>query len=99
MKLTGLNLDFKTDVLPFVLATAGEFVALYFWLQFLGAGRPVLANVLLWAGFAVERAAVYLWIRYIYRQRGEGSTYARPLPLVVGGLFAITLSEVLIWML
>lgn len=63
------NLDLKTDILPFVLATAGEFAALYFWLLFLDQGRWVLANVLLWAGFAVERTAVYLWIRIIYRQK------------------------------
>ena len=97
MKRAALNLDFKTDILPFVAATTGEFIALYFWLQFLDAGWLVAANVVLWIGFAVERAAVYLWIRYIYRQRGGGSTSS--LPLVVGGLLAITLSEVLIWML
>jgi len=90
------RLDFKTDVLPFIVATAGEFAALYLWLQFLDAGQFVLANVLLWAGFAVERLAVYLWIRYIYRSR-EGRTDKQPLLVTVAGLFLITLSEVLIW--
>lgn len=90
------RLDFKTDVLPFVVATAGEFAALYFWLQFLDAGQFVIANLLLWAGFAVERISVYVWIRYVYRTRGGGSVQ-RSLPVVVAGLFVITLSEILIW--
>ena len=92
------NLDFRTDVLPFIIATGGEFAALFFWLRFLDDGRFVLANVFLWAGFIVERLAVYLWIRYVYREE-EGRRMAQPFPLVAGGLFLITLSEVLIWIL
>ena len=90
------NLDFKTDVLPFIIATGGEFVALFFWLRFLDQGQFVLANVFLWAGFIVERLAVYLWIQYIYREK-EGAAAPQSLPLIIGGLFLITLSEVLIW--
>lgn len=92
------RLDFKTDVLPFFIATAGEFAALYFWLQFLDAGQFVRANVLLWAGFAVERISVYLWIRYVYRSRGDGPV-EQSLGVTVAGLFLITLTEVLIWIL
>ena len=92
------RLDFKTDVLPFIIATAGEFAALYFWLHFLDAGQFVRANVLLWAGFAVERISVYLWIRYVYRSRG-GGPIEQSLGATVAGLFVITLSEVLIWIL
>jgi hypothetical protein len=44
----------------------------------------------------VERLAVYLWIRYIYRSR-EGRAVAQPLLVTVAGLVVITLSEVLIW--
>jgi hypothetical protein len=90
------RLDFNTDVLPFIVATAGEFAALYFWLHFLDAGQFVLANGLLWGGFAVERIAVYLWIRYIYRVR-EGRVAEQSLVVTIAGLFVITLSEVLIW--
>ncbi|MEF8817078.1 MAG: hypothetical protein V5A20_10100 [Salinibacter sp.] len=90
------RLDFKTDVFPFIIATAGEFAALYFWLHFLDAGQFVRANVLLWAGFAVERISVYLWIRYVYRSRGGGPVQ-RSLLVTVAGLLVITLSEVLIW--
>lgn len=92
------RLDFKTDVLPFIIATAGEFAALFFWLRFLDSGQFVLANVLLWAGFAVERLSVYLWIRYVYRSR-KGRTVQQPLLLTVVALVMITLSEVLIWIL
>ncbi len=90
-------LDFRTDILPFIIATAGEFTALYFWLYYLDQGQFLLANAILWGGFAVERTAVYLWIRYIYREEGrtvEGSFFS-----VFGALFLITLSEVLIWIL
>jgi hypothetical protein len=92
------RLDFRTDVLPFVVATAGEFVALYLWLEYADQGRLVLANVILWLGFAVERTAVYLWILYIYRKAGA-IREERSLPLTIVGLFAITLSEILIWFL
>ena len=92
------RLDFKTDVLPFIIATAGEFAALFFWLRFLDSGQFVLANVLLWAGFAVERLSVYLWIRYVYRNR-EGRPVQQPLLFTVVALVIITLSEVLIWIL
>ncbi len=91
------ELDFRTDILPFIIATAGEFTALYFWLYYLDQGQFLLANAILWGGFAVERTAVYLWIRYIYREEGrtvEGSFFS-----VFGALFLITLSEVLIWIL
>jgi len=92
------RLDFKTDVLPFIIATTGEFAALFFWLRFLDGGHFVWANVLLWAGFGVERMSVYLWIRYVYRSRGGGPVQ-RSLLATVAGLFVITLSEVLIWIL
>jgi hypothetical protein len=92
------NLEFRTDVLPFVVATAGEFVALYYWLVFLDAGHFVLGNVILWTGFAVERTSVFLWIRRIRRQK-EGSVDGQPLLWTIGGLFLITLSEILIWIL
>lgn len=92
------QLDVRTDVLPFVVATAGEFAALFLWLKYLDQGQFLLANVVLWTGFAVERTAVYLWIRFTYREK-EGRPEAPPLPVVVGGLIAITLSEILIWIL
>lgn len=91
------NLSFKTDVLPFIAATAGEFTALYYWLQFLDQDRFLLANALLWAGFLVERISVYVWIRSVYRPKEGAASGADPLWKTATGLILITLSEVLIW--
>jgi len=96
MKLS--SLDFRTDVLPFVIATAGEFAALYFWLYYLDQGHFLLANAILWGGFAVERTAVYVWIQYIYREE-ESRAISSSFLSVFAGLFVITLTEVLIWIL
>ena len=93
-KLRALN--FSTDILPFTIATLGEFGALYFWLYFLDQDRFILANIILWTGFGVERVAVYLWIRFIYRTK-EGITVPPSFLAVFFGLLFITLSEVLIW--
>lgn len=92
------SLDFRTDVLPFIIATAGEFTALYFWLYYLDQGQFLLANAILWGGFAIERTAVYLWIQYIYREQ-EGRARADSFLSVFGALFLITLTEIVIWIL
>jgi hypothetical protein len=92
-------LDVKTDVLPFVVATAGEFTALFFWLQYLDQGRFWLANGILWAGFLVERISVIVWIRFVYRARGQTPAKVPGLLPTVFGLLAITLSEIAIWIL
>jgi hypothetical protein len=99
------NLDPRTDVLPFVLATVGEFAALFFWLHYLDQGRFILANAILWAGFALERGAVLVWIRYVYRDRaggvgaGGGGPSSGSLLRTLAGVFVITLTEILIWIL
>lgn len=93
------TLDMKTDVLPFVVATAGEFAALFFWLHYLDQGRFWLANGILWAGFLVERVSVILWIRFVYRERGQKPARVPGLLLTVVALLAITLSEISIWIL
>jgi hypothetical protein len=46
---------------PFVVATGGEFVGLYFWLMYFDAGSFVLATIVLWAGFLTERYVVLNW--------------------------------------
>lgn len=46
---------------PFVVATGGEFVGLYFWLAYFDAGHYVLATLVLWAGFLTERYVVLNW--------------------------------------
>ena len=46
---------------PFVVATGGEFLGLYFWLAYFDAGQYVLATIVLWAGFLTERYVVLNW--------------------------------------
>jgi hypothetical protein len=91
------NLNARTDVLPFVAATAGEFAALYFWLQLLTAGRPWAAAAVLWVGFSVERIAVALWIRFVYSPQDVEAPAAPPIWRSVLTLVLITVSEVAIW--
>ena len=93
------GLDFKKDVLPFITATAGEFLALYYWLQFWDDGNRVLASIVLWAGFLVERISVYLWLQLVYRPKEGVASQATPLWQTALGLIAITLTEILIWVL
>lgn len=90
-------LNFKKDVLPFITATVGEFVALYFWLTFQDQGQWLLANVLLWAGFLVERVSVYLWLSYVYRPQDGITSGEKPVWQVALGLILITLTEIVIW--
>lgn len=90
-------LNFQKDILPFITATVGEFLALYFWLKFQDQGQWVLAIVLLWAGFLVERISVFLWLRNVYHPiegvaAGETSLWKTSI-----GLILITLSEIVIW--
>jgi hypothetical protein len=46
---------------PFVVATGGEFVGLFFWLAYFDAGQYVLGTIVLWAGFLTERYVVLNW--------------------------------------
>lgn len=91
------KLDFKKDILPFVVATGGEWVALFYWLDFQMKGDLLVANVLLWAGFLVERTAVILWLRYVHRAgtgvASEGTSFVKTAGAIVG----ITIPELLIW--
>lgn len=93
------RLNPRTDILPFVAATAGEFVALFYWLRLLEAGQPWLAAAVLWAGFSVERIAVALWIRFVYTPKDAAATPAPPLWRSVLTLVLITVSEVAIWVI
>ena len=91
------NLDFKTDILPFLIATIGEFIALVFWLYFSDKDMLVVANLLLWTGFLIERIAVVLWLRFVYRKK-----QGLPLPKfkwwqIPVGLVAVTWTEILVW--
>jgi hypothetical protein len=93
------KLNFKTDVIPFLIATIGEFVALHYWLLYMDIGYFILANVLLWAGFIVERGSVAMWIRKVYRPKEGITSEDVPFGKQLIGWFGITFSEILIWII
>ena len=75
----------------------GEWIALYYWLHFLDRDKLILANVILWIGFGIERTAVVLWLRTVHRP-AEGLASPKTSPaVIVLSLIAITLPEVVIW--
>ncbi|MDQ6633513.1 MAG: hypothetical protein M3Z10_02015 [Gemmatimonadota bacterium] len=89
------SLDFRRDIVPFLVATLGEFFALVLWLRYQDAGDIATARVALWIGFAVERIAVAMWVRQSF---GPALGVASG-PIWKTGifLFIITLVEVTIW--
>lgn len=91
------NLNLKTDVLPFVAATAGEFAALYYWLRLVEGGQLWQAAAVLWVGFSVERIAVALWILFVYAPKDASAPPRPPVWKSALTLIGITVSEVLIW--
>src|SRR5690606_31392516 len=99
------NLDIRTDVVPFILATVGEFSALFLWLRFIDNNELVVANFVLWAGFMVERVSVALWLQYIYRRGTQGGGISgsdftpHNIGLAIFKLFFFTLSEIIIWVM
>ena len=59
---------FVQERLPFVIATGGEFIGLFFWLQYWDAGSYILGAIVLWAGFITERIVVLGWVNHFQRQ-------------------------------
>lgn len=93
------KLNFKSDILPFLIATIGEFIALHFWLYYMDLDQFLLANILLWIGFGIERGSVALWIKKVYRPK-EGITGSSvPLWKQLLGWGFITLTEIIIWII
>lgn len=77
----------------FLVATAGEFLALFFWLRFSKDDQFVPAVLCLLLGFAVERAAVVGWLKLPPQVRlANGKTM--PLWEILVG---VTLAEMALW--
>ena len=89
--------SFRFDVMPFVIATAGEFVALHYWLVFLDLDYFILANIILWAGFLTERIAVITWIQRVYRPKVGVASETTPVAKKALRLVIVTLTEIVIW--
>ncbi len=91
--------SFKVNVLPFIVATFGEFVALYFWLWFFLEKNYILAIVLLLIGFLAERLAVLYWVSQVFgAEIGITGSTKTPLQKAIG-LLMITGSEIIVWSL
>jgi hypothetical protein len=89
--------SFRLDVMPFVIATVGEFLALHYWLVLLDLDHFILANLVLWAGFLTERIAVITWIQRIYRPTVGIASQSTSVARKAVRLFVVTLTEILIW--
>jgi hypothetical protein len=91
--------EFQTTKLPFIVATGGEFVALYFWLYFWDRQAFVLATVLLWGGFLTERLAVLYWVKENFGGDRGIAADSKPWYEKLIGLGLICLSEISIWVI
>lgn len=93
------KLNFVTDVIPFLVATVGEFIALHFWLTYMDLEKFLLANLLLWIGFGIERGSVAYWVKKVYRPKEgiTGSTVPIWKQILAWGF--ITLTEITIWII
>ncbi|MGD8328550.1 MAG: hypothetical protein PVJ49_03885 [Acidobacteriota bacterium] len=99
---------FVKERLPFIVATGGEFIGLYFWLYYWDLGSYALATIVLWAGFLTERVSVLGWVVYFhtkmeakYPDRSADKSASdfknKPKAQQLIHLFLICLSEISIW--
>jgi|SRR5579884_4435552 len=79
----------------FYIATFGEGAGLVLWLRYIDSNRFWPALVWLLAGFAVERAAVAIWIRRTIEP--EAHLKPKPLAVTILGLAFATAVEITIW--
>jgi hypothetical protein len=89
--------DFKYKKLPFIIATVGEFIALFFWLFFMDRGQWILSNLLLCIGFVIERLTVLWWAEKNFGDRIKLPIPKKPVWIFFSWLIAITVSEIVIW--
>jgi hypothetical protein len=99
---------FVQERLPFVIATGGEFLALYFWLSLWDAGSHILAVLVLWTGFLVERITVLGWVGRFHAEMeakypglppeaSANDFRKKSKPAQFVHLLLITFSEIAIW--
>ena len=93
------SLNFKKDLLPFLIATIGEFIALHYWLTYLELGQFLLANVLLWIGFGIERGSVAFWLKKVYQPQVGITSESVPVWQQLAGWTFITFTEIVIWVI
>lgn len=99
---------FVRERLPFIVATGGEFIGLYFWLYYWDLGSYALATIVLWAGFLTERISVLGWVMYFHTKmeakypdqppdKSASDFKNKPKAQQLVHLFLICLSEISIW--
>jgi len=99
---------FVQERLPFIIATGGEFIGLYFWLYYWDAGSYLLATIILWAGFLVERISVLGWVKHFHSEmeaqypdqppdKSAEDFKNKPKAQQLVHLLLICLSEISIW--
>ena len=93
------KLDLKKELLPFIIATIGEFIALHFWLTYLELGQFDLANILLWVGFGIECGSVAYWLKKVYRKNSGIISTQVPVWKQILGYTFITFTEIVIWVI
>ena len=106
-KATSMNWqEFKIKTLPFYIATVGEFVALFCWLLFMerftAEGNwldAIIANVVLWIGFMVERITVIWWANKNFGDKIKLPVPKDPKWIFLLWMTAITVSEIIVWIL
>ena len=91
------KLQLKSDVLPFAIATVGEWVALYYWLDLYLEDAAFLGHLVLWVGFVIERSSVLYWIRTVYNPASGIATTDYSMWHQVLRILAVTVTEVAIW--
>lgn len=103
-----IKTSFVQERLPFVIATGGEFIGLFFWLAYWDAEKYVLATLVLWAGFLTERIVVLGWVNHFQGEmeakypdqpvnKSADDFKNKPKPQQLAHLLLITLSEISIW--
>ena len=89
--------EFAKARLPFLIATLGEFVALYFWLVYFDQKAYTTATIILWAGFFTERIAVLYWVKANFGGNIGIAADHKPWYEKLIGLTLICLSEITVW--
>ena len=92
-----LKLQFKSDILPFMIATVGEWTALYYWLDFNHRDAAFLGHLVLWVGFIIERSSVLYWVRTVFNPASGIANIDYPFWQQVLRIIAVTITEVAIW--
>ena len=59
----------------------------------------ILANILLWIGFGIERGSVVLWLKKVFRPKEGITGESVPLWQQISGWGFITFTEIVIWVI